>query len=69
MKFLKILYLVIAPAMLVDLVTSFYTTQEVYKVLFWETNILWYRIFKLFFLLIAISAFWEHHRRGKLKDQ
>lgn len=66
MKFLKILYLVFAAAMLVDLVSSFYTSEEVYRVFFWDTNVWWYRIYKLSFLLLFISAFWEQQKREKL---
>lgn len=69
MKFLKILYLVFAAAMLVDLVTSFYTDQEVFRVFFWETNIVWYRIYKLCFLLLAAAAFWDQQKREKLNEQ
>ncbi|PVY39068.1 hypothetical protein [Pontibacter virosus] len=69
MKFLKILYLVFAAAMLVDLITSFYTTQEVFRVFFWETNIWWYRLYKLAFLLISVAAFWDQQKRGKLNNQ
>ncbi|MBX0331675.1 hypothetical protein K3G39_00335 [Pontibacter sp. HSC-14F20] len=69
MKFLKILYLVFAASMLVDLISSFNTTQEVFRVLFWETNIWWYRIYKLSFLLLFASAFWEQQKREKLKSQ
>ena len=69
MKFLKILYLVLAAAMLVDLVPSFNTSQEVFRVFFWETNIWWYRIYKLSFLLVSVAAFWDQQKRGKLNDQ
>lgn len=69
MKFLKILYLVFAAAMLVDLVTSFYTDQEVFKVFFWETNIWWYRIYKLCFLMLAAAAFRDQQKREKLDAQ
>lgn len=69
MKAMSIFYLILGAIVLTDFVSSFFYQEEVYKVLFWETNIWVYRTYKLVLLLAAIMFFIEKRRSQKLNSK
>jgi branched-subunit amino acid permease len=69
MKTMTIIYLILGAAFATDFISSFFYEEEVYKVLFWETNVWVYRVYKLAFVLVVVMYFIEQRKAQKLRSK
>lgn len=69
MRILPIIYLIVGVAGAVDFVTTFIQPQVVYAILFWDTNVWVYRVYKIAVVFLFAKLLFDEWRAQKLRSE
>ncbi|MBP4142762.1 hypothetical protein J3S90_13225 [Flavobacterium sp. P4023] len=65
MKVSKKIYLILAILFLISFIFSLFNTETTHKILFWETNIWAYRIFRLVIAVVFMKSYLDSRKEDQ----